>query len=133
MSKEKDIVVQFITAGANLQPDVIDSLVAENCECWFTGGGKVSRDDFVNGARFLLSSAIEPGPVIINDIIQEGNKLAVEYENILPMKNGRTYHNHYQSKFVVEDGKITVIHEYLDSAHVAEVFGGNAPLSEEVR
>jgi ketosteroid isomerase-like protein len=127
MSKEKAIVTAFITAAAELRVDDAIQLIADDCECWYTGGGLVSREDFVAGMRFLLGQVAEPGPVLIKEMIQEGNRVAVEYANKLKLRNGRLYDNAYQSKMVIENRKITVLREYLDSAHVAQVFGSFAP------
>jgi ketosteroid isomerase-like protein len=127
MSKEKDIVTSFITSAAELRVDDAVALIADDCECWYTGGGSVSREAFVAGMRFLLSQVAELGPVLIKEMIQEGNRVAVEYANKLKQKNGMLYDNAYQSKMVVVNGKITVMREYLDSAHVAQVFGSFAP------
>lgn len=128
MSRDaKEVVVEFIRAAAEGRIEDSIALVDENCECWFTGGGRVSREFFVNGMRMLLAATSGPGPILIKEILQDGNRLAVEYENRFPLRNGRLYNNHYHSKFVVENGKLTVIREYLDSAHVAEVLQGIAP------
>lgn len=124
---EQKIVTDFLTAGAESRAEDAIALLDPDCECWYTGAGRVTRDVFVNGMRALLAAKAGAGEMIVNDIIQEGNKVAIEYENIWPLKNGKLYHNHYQSKFVVENGKITVIREYLDSAHVADVLQGIAP------
>lgn len=123
----KAIVTEFIKAGAELRADDLIAMMSDDCECWFTGGGSLSRDQLAQGVRMLLGAAVGPGPVIINDIIQEGDKIAVEYENKFPLRNGRFYHNHYHTKFEVKGGKITVMREYLDSAHVADVLAGIAP------
>ena len=121
------VVTEFIRASAELRVEDSIALMADDCECWFTGVGSVPREAFVNGMRALLGAVTAPGPVIINDIMSDGERVAVEYENKLPLNNGKLYHNHYHSKFVVRDGKITVIREYLDSAHVADVLQGINP------
>ena len=123
----KVVVTQFIRAGAELRADDAIAMMSDDCECWFTGGGAFSRDQFAQGIRMLLGAATEPGPVLIKDIIQEGDKVAVEYESKFPLRNGRLYHNRYHTKFKVTDGKIAVVREYLDSAHVADVLAGIAP------
>jgi ketosteroid isomerase-like protein len=37
------------------------------------------------------------------------------------MKNGKTYQNLYHFLFVVRDGKIQSVKEYLDTMHAADV------------
>jgi len=70
MSKEKEIITEFITAAAELRVDDAVKLIADECECWYTGGGSVSREDFLAGMRFLLSQVAEPGPVLIKEMIR---------------------------------------------------------------
>src|SRR5271163_3337018 len=47
----------------------------------------------------------------------EGERVAVEAESYAKMKNGKTYQNLYHFLFVVRDGKIQSVREYLDTIH----------------
>jgi uncharacterized protein len=51
----------------------------------------------------------------------EGDRVAVEAESYAKMKNGKTYNNHYHFLFVVRDGKIQQVKEYLDTTHASDV------------
>ena len=126
LDEPKDVVLEFLNAFPEGRIEDAIALMADDCECWYTGAGTVSRDDFANGMR-ALNAAVESVVCTIKEIIQEGNRIAVEYSNRAPLKNGKLYTNTYHSKFVVENGKITVIREYLDSLHVAQVLRGIAP------
>jgi uncharacterized protein len=48
----------------------------------------------------------------------------VETESYAKLKNGRVYNNLYHFLFIVRDGKIHQVKEYLDTVHTHEVFFG---------
>ena len=52
----------------------------------------------------------------------EGDRVAVEVESYAVKANGTVYNNLYHFLMTVTDGRITTIHEYLDTLHVKHVF-----------
>jgi uncharacterized protein len=56
-------------------------------------------------------------------ITAEDDRVAIEAESKATMLNGRFYHNRYHFLFVVRDGKIKVVKEYLDTLHAREALG----------
>jgi len=54
----------------------------------------------------------------------EGDRVAVEAESYAKMKNGKTYQNLYHFLFVVRNGKIQQVKEYLDTMHANDVLCG---------
>jgi ketosteroid isomerase-like protein len=50
--------------------------------------------------------------------------VAVETESYAELNNGRIYNNDYHFLFIVRDGKIHQVKEYLDTIHTNEVFFG---------
>jgi len=48
----------------------------------------------------------------------EGGRVAGEMESYGVKTNGTVYNNFYHFLAIVSDGKITVLHEYLDTLHV---------------
>ncbi len=65
--------------------------------------------------------------LIRKGVTAENDRVAVEAEGEADLANGKHYHNHYHHLFVVRDGKIREAREYLDTKHVAEVLGDDAP------
>jgi hypothetical protein len=53
----------------------------------------------------------------------EGDRVAVEAESKARLANGTLYHNRYHFLFVVRDGRIQVVKEYLDTLHVMNALG----------
>lgn len=53
----------------------------------------------------------------------EADRVSVEAESYGEITNGKIYQNSYHFMFVIRDGKITAVREYLDTEHVTDVFG----------
>lgn len=52
----------------------------------------------------------------------QGDRVAVETESYAELKNGRVYNNLYHFVFVIKDGKIRRIKEFLDTEHTSAIF-----------
>ncbi|MDO9410840.1 nuclear transport factor 2 family protein [Patulibacter sp.] len=52
----------------------------------------------------------------------DGDRVAVETESYCELNNGRVYNNLYHFLFVVKDGKIQRVKEFLDTEHTVAVF-----------
>ncbi len=74
-------------------------------------------DVFPNGLRFT-----------INDMVAEGDKVAVEAESEGEHVSGQTYANQYHFLFELRDGKLVSLKEYMDTELVTDVLcGGQRP------
>ena len=56
----------------------------------------------------------------------EDDRVAVEAESKAKLVNGTLYHNRYHFLFVVRDGRIHAVKEYLDTLHVMNALGARA-------
>ena len=64
----------------------------------------------------------------VNDMIAEGNKVAVEAESNGEHVSGKIYSNHYHFLFEFEQGQLLRLREYLDTETVTDVLcGGQRP------
>lgn len=74
----------------------------------------------------LLGDLITPMPngleMRVKSIIGEGDRIAAEIESYGQAANGRIYNNDYHFLFIVKDGKIAHVKEYLDPMHTKAVF-----------
>lgn len=57
-------------------------------------------------------------------LVAEGNKVACEAVSYGVLGNGRLYNNEYHFLIELRDGQITVVREYLDTMHTADVLKG---------
>lgn len=55
-------------------------------------------------------------------MIAEGDAVAVEVESSGDLRNGRKYRQQYHFLIRFREGKITAVHEYLDTQHAFEVW-----------
>jgi ketosteroid isomerase-like protein len=83
--------------------------------------GRGIADFFAGGGSIFT----EGGPVIeITGVTAEGERVAIEGAGRGPLRNGRQYDNRYHFLVEVRDGRVRSVREYMDSAHVADVFQG---------
>ena len=68
----------------------------------------------------LLPHGLE---ISVGAMTAEEDRVAVEAESKATLVNGTLYHNRYHFLFVIRDGRITVVKEYLDTLHVMNALG----------
>ena len=94
-----------------------------------TKRGRAEIMEFLTGAGSLY----EPGTqsFTFSSITAEEDRAVVEWRvQAVATATGREYDNEYRGVFVVRDGQIVEVREYLDSAYAGEVlFGEPAPTS----
>jgi ketosteroid isomerase-like protein len=62
--------------------------------------------------------------IIPTEMTAEGSRVAVEAESYGELKNGRVYNCLYHLLFIVTEGRIVAVKEYLDTKHLFDVFIG---------
>jgi ketosteroid isomerase-like protein len=105
--------------------DAVLGALADNATWWVQGNfplsGTKTKAEFaalIGG----LGSKVDGGMrVTPKGITAEGDRVAVEAESYAKMKNSKTYQNTYHFLFIVRDGKIESVKEYLDTIHANEV------------
>lgn len=77
-------------------------------------------------SKFLARAIQEFGPegqrpggnrMEIKSVLGEGDRVVVEHEVFATTKKGRDYHNSYCLSFLLKNGKILEIREYVDSLY----------------
>lgn len=120
----KSIARSFVEALAH---EPLESAIArfgdERTAFWVSGMGVLSPPQLAAISAALAEAAAGPATMIVHDVIAEGNKVAVEAESRMPLKNSKTYNNKYHFKIVIKDGKISNIKEYGDTKHANDSFG----------
>ena len=61
--------------------------------------------------------------IVLGAVTAEDDRVAVEAESKATLVNGELYHNRYHFLFVVRDGQITIVKEYLDTLHAMRALG----------
>lgn len=102
------------------------AMMADTATWWVAGTMPISGT-YDKAAFAVLLSGISQnctGPIKLTPkaFTAEGERVAVEVESLAHTNNGRTYNNHYHFLFLVRDGKIESVKEYLDTMHTNAVF-----------
>src|SRR5512139_311800 len=94
----KDTVLSFLEATSSGRVEDAIDLIAEDCELWVTHIGTMTYDEFTNGMRSMRSKAVPGSTFKVLDIVQQDNRVAIEYRGHMPMEDGRIYGNTYHCK-----------------------------------
>lgn len=57
----------------------------------------------------------------VRGLTAEGDRVAAEVESMGKHVNGKTYNNRYHFLFVLKDGKVVEVKEYMDTLHLKEL------------
>ena len=123
-------VTEFLGAFAEghwEKPQYVLRHLAEDAEWWVAGTTRVSGTFTKSQMMKSLHNvaALAAGGLTITPVawIIEGEKVAVEAQSVMKLKDGREYRNQYHFAFEVRDHKIHRIWEYMDTAHIVALFG----------
>jgi ketosteroid isomerase-like protein len=103
-------------------PAAITKCTTEDFIWWSTGVGEVQGS---MAARWsVIDENLSSGIGIeILSAISEGDRVAIEATSNGVLKNGTVYKNHCHFLFVIRDGRVALVKEYGDTAHLAAVWG----------
>ena len=126
-SGSKQVVTRFMETFGTGDLDAIMDSMTDDVTWWVAGtipglSGTYDKTAF----RGLLTGIGEScnGPIRLTPQVftVEGDRVAVETESYAELKNGRVYNNQYHFVFVVRDGKVAQVKEYLDTMHTYDTF-----------
>lgn len=118
----------FLEAIGKSDVSGVEALVSDDFEYWVAGRTSLS------GSRTMIELAaaipdfahVFPHGLVmtVTGTTAELNRVAVEAESHGTTADGKTYQNCYHFLFELDHaGKIAKLREYMDTAHVADVFG----------
>ncbi|SFD43448.1 hypothetical protein SAMN05216238_101321 [Lentibacillus persicus] len=128
--KNKKIVKEFMDTFSTGDIDRFLTYMSDTATWWVAGNIEgVSGEKDMKEFREMnsgLATATKEGAIRLTPIAWtvDGNRVAVETESYAEMTNGKIYNNLYHFLFVVEDGKIQQVKEFLDTEHTRYVFLG---------
>jgi uncharacterized protein len=121
----KQLVLGFFESLNAGNASAIMSALADSATWWVAGNfplsGTKTKSQFgelMGQLGSKIDGAMRVTPIACT---AEGDRVAVEAESHAKMKNGKTYQNKYHFLFVVRDGKISQVKEYLDTMHANDV------------
>jgi len=131
IEENKRIVLSFLNKMETGKVDECLAMMTDNSTYWV--GGKPDKFAFAgtkNKMEFkeMLSGVLKSIPeglkltALPSCITAEGDRVAIEVESYGKVDNGRIYNNLYHFAFVLKEGKIASVKEYLDTLHTKEIF-----------
>lgn len=129
LQANKDLAATFIEAMRTSNGDQLAALTTADFSWWILGepaylatAGEHNRDFFLG--FFAGEPAFAGVPTFdVIAMIAEGDRVAVEARLEAITSTGTRYRNAYHFSFVIEDGKIKRMREYMDTHHAKVVFG----------
>jgi ketosteroid isomerase-like protein len=128
LEANKQVVRDFMAAFSTGDVDKILACMDDEGDYWISGTidgmsgtyDKKALGKLLSGVTDLYTTGalqITPG-----DMTAEGNRVAAEAESYAELKNGKKYGCNYHFLFVIRDGKVLHVKEYLDTKHAYDTF-----------
>ncbi|WP_427925142.1 nuclear transport factor 2 family protein [Streptomyces sp. cg40] len=124
----KAAVTQFLEIFSSGNIGKILDALTDDVTWWVSGrldGMSGSYDKPAFGALIAGVADVYTAPLRIAPLsmVAEGDKVTVEAQSHAPLKDGRVYEPRCHFLFqVAPDGRIAVVHEYLDTQHAKDIF-----------
>jgi len=123
--ENKKVVMGLFEAMNSGNAAALMGALADSATWWVAGSfplsgtkTKAQFGELLGSLGGKIDGALRLNPL---GITAEGDRVAVEAESYAKMKNGKTYQNKYHFLFLVRDGKIQQVKEYLDTMHANDV------------
>ena len=126
--RNKQTVTDFMTVFSGGDVEKILGSMTDDATWWVAGNipgisgtkDKAGFGEMLGGiAANTTTGAIKLTPLAFT---AEGERVAVETESYAELTNGRVYNNLYHFVFIVRDGKIAGVKEFLDTEHTTAIF-----------
>ena len=123
----KNVVLRFWEAFSESRFDDALALVADDATWWVAGStdisGSYTKEEFSNLVKGIGENAPNGIKITPSLLTAEGDRVAMECESYGEITNGKVYNNFYHMLHTLRDGKLVNVKEYMDTAHVQDVFG----------
>lgn len=122
----KKTVAHFMEVFSTGDANTTTALMTDDATWWVAGttpiSGTYDRDAFAKLLASVNDNCTGPIKLTPKDWTVDGARVAVEVESLTHTKTGRKYNNQYHFLFLVRDGKVAGVREYLDTMHAQSVF-----------
>jgi ketosteroid isomerase-like protein len=125
VEENKRVVMGLFEAMNAGNADAVMGALADSATWWVAGNfplsgtkTKAQFGELLAGLAPQIDGALRLTPI---GVTADGERVAVEADSYAKLKNGRTYQNQYHFLFIVRDGKIQDVKEYMDTMHANQV------------
>lgn len=128
--RNKELVLKFF-ASVSDEADAHNvesamSLFADNSVFRVMGsygmGGTMTKEETIRKNVEVLATIKGRMKFKIHSVTAEHNRVAVEAENTCTLIDGKLYDNFYLFVFVIENGQIQRVNEYLDTLYLSKTY-----------
>ncbi len=126
----KRLVLEFLGHYSAARYEAALAMLAEDCIWWtpghpeeFPAAGSVDKATVTRRLPGTLKLLPHGVAISTGAVTAEEDRVAVEAESRAATAGGGNYHNRYHFLFVLRDGKIRVVKEYLDTLHAHGILG----------
>jgi len=129
LNKNKELVVEFIKEMGASNTDKLKTMITDDFSWWIIGkpeylatAGEHDREYFLG---FFKGAELFPEGTDFKatSMISEGNTVAAEAEFKAKTAMRTDYENYYHFLFILENGKVKRMKEYMDTYHAKVTFG----------
>lgn len=132
VEQNKKAVAAFFEALNNNDMDTMLGLYHAEGSCWTSGktliSGTMTVEQIAAGATAILEAFPKGLTFTVHAVTAEGDRVAVEAESLGEHASGVMYNNLYHFMFVMREGKVLQLKEYMDTELVTDILcGGQRP------
>ena len=125
IEKNKQLAVEFMEAFSRRDFDRYLSMLADDGTYEIMGdsvmSGRYSKTEFAEAVYGSVNIYPESIQFTIRELTAEGERVALEAWGSAKTADGRDYNNNYHLLFIIDDGKIREVREYLCTKLVNDV------------
>lgn len=129
LNENKVLVNEFIEAMRTSNVEKLKTMITADFSWWIIGKSEYLATAGEHDTEFFLGffkgSELFPEGTDFKttSMISEGDKVAAEAEFKAKTALGTDYENYYHFLFIIEDGKVKRMKEYMDTYHAKVTFG----------
>lgn len=128
IDENKAAVKRFLEVFSEGDPDKTLAALSDDVQWWVSGGlqgmsGTYDKEGFGKLIGGVADVYVNPLRITPLSMVAEGDSVAVEADSYAELKDGRVYQPRCHFLFRVDaDGRVTEVHEYLDTQHAKDIF-----------
>jgi ketosteroid isomerase-like protein len=124
----KAAVTRFLEIFSEGNVEKTLAALTDDVTWWVSGklegmSGSYDKEGFGRLIGGVADVYVTPLRITPRSMVAEGNRVAVEADSFAELKDGRVYDPRCHFLFeVADDGRIALVHEYLDTKHAYDIF-----------
>lgn len=127
LEKNKKLAREFLEASCMGNTSRMRDMTTDDFTWWVMPSTPYSgihqKEEFLSMIPQIFSEADGSFTMRFDEFTAEDDRVSVTAKGHLKLKNGKVYASDYHILLFLRDGKVARGKEYMDTAHVAEVFG----------